>query len=475
VLFEDGLPIIACSSGPTSQAAGVALLRLSGFSSLDCLSKFFPKNSKTLEPRVSSLRKIVFNGEVFDEVLATYFSAPHSFTGENVLELGVHGNPFNIRRILDLFCKEAGFRLALPGEFSFRALRNKKITLTQAEGLELLMAATSPQALAQGLSALGGELHENFLNLRESFLFLRSSLELMIDFSEDVGEEQGREIFLKHLKEFSLMVDGLAKRSRITPSDLLSPTIALFGLPNAGKSTLFNFLLGAERSIVTPIAGTTRDYVSEDIVWDGIQFKLIDTAGVHASSDVIESEGIKRAIKIAERAFLRVLVIDATDFSRENELLKGVSADIVLFTHCDQQFSKTDILAKLREISPSAFALLQMTGPIGPTLYTGPIGPDAPMGATRFLLNGTEILSFAASKYREAMERDPLLVDRQRRALLLLAEELSDFNELVSMESDIAIISHEISKLDNIISQLIGITLVDDVYNLLFSRFCIGK
>ena len=392
--YTDELPIVACSTGTTSNTA-IAVIRLSGFKKLSDLQKFFSFNLDKTENRKSHLTNIIFNDQVFDNGLMVFFPEGQSYTGENVLELSVHGNQLNIQRILNLFIKEGGLRSAHPGEFTYRALKNKKLSLSQVEGLDMLLNANSSLMLSQGLDILQGDLHAQYLALYDSYLKLKAAVEISIDFSEDVGVEETQKLFQTSFDKFFKLISALKTRTEGNVSALLSPEIVLVGQTNAGKSSLFNILLKHDRSIVSNIAGTTRDYVSEVIHLDGTNFKLVDTAGIRESNDVIENIGIDRAMGILSRAFYKILIVNP--FETNAEYLKkfeDIEFDFLVISHSDNDdfsarvslvnFSKikTKMLAKasFKNSDSGSIEPLELSGPMGPLLMNfGPMeGPPGP-------------------------------------------------------------------------------------------------
>ena len=299
-LFEKG-PIIACSSGRLAVNA-LSLLRLSGFDHLEDLQSFFSVDIAKISPRKQILTDLLDKHKTLDRILLTFFPAPRSYTGENMLELSIHGNPLNVERILQVFI-DWGFRHAKPGEFTYRAVKNEKMALSQVEGLDLLLRANSPLALDQGLQILHGDLAAQYKKLHHIYTRIKGSVELAIDFSEDVGEETSRNQQQKYFSEFSYLIQSLHNRVQHENSSLLTPSIVLLGPPNGGKSSLFNAILKNDRSIVSNIPGTTRDYICEPLHFRGVNFSLIDTAGLHDTADIVEKEGVRKACEVIEKGF----------------------------------------------------------------------------------------------------------------------------------------------------------------------------
>jgi tRNA modification GTPase len=366
--YTDNRPIIACSTGTIANTA-IALIRLSGFKDLKLLQPFFSFNLSKTKPRYSHLTNIIFENRIFDNVLMVFFPEGDSFTGENILEISVHGNLLNIQNILNIFTAYSDFRIAHPGEFTYRALMNKKLSLSQVEGLDMLLNANSSLMLSQGLNLLQGELHQQYIRLHDSFLKLKAAVEISIDFAEDIGEAESKELFLKSFNLFLNNLESLYSRTQGNISSLLSPEIVLVGQTNAGKSSLFNLLVKHGRSIVSPIAGTTRDYISEIIHIDGTNYNLVDTAGIRLSQDVIENIGISRSFEILNRAFFKVLIINPFENNQEYlEQLSGVEFDLLIVSHSDLPFFDT----KIRDVDLSKIVVSNI---YSGSFECGSIGP----------------------------------------------------------------------------------------------------
>jgi tRNA modification GTPase len=452
-LYSDE-PIIACSTCNHANAA-LAVLRISGFKDLAAFSPFF-SHSGPIEPRRVYYTKLRSGDEVFDDICLTYFEGPKSYNGENILELSIHGNTLNTERILKFFIDKANCRLAAPGEFTYRALKNKKLTLSQVEGLDLFLNANSGYALDQGLSLLSGNLQEIYTELYDLFLKHKSALELSIDFGDDVGEETAKAYFDSSLLDFKKKFESLHRRVIPMEHNLIQPEIVLAGLPNSGKSSLFNHLLREERAIVSATPGTTRDYLSESVVIEGVKYKLIDTAGIREATDLIEAEGIKRTKKKMQHSFFSILLINPLEMREEFAELAMLHFDAVTFTHKDVT-GFTAAHNKLIEQFPQF-------GPMGAVNLTQEVS-----------LLETKLFADINNKYLELTKNKPILLDRHKSLILQVNSHLESYVKLATYETDVAILSHELNILATCLSELLGIVSPDQILNSIFSNFCIGK
>lgn len=456
--------IVTCSSGTGSNSA-ISVIRLSGFENLNFFYKY--TNLKSLKPRYAHFCKLLFNNQIIDEIIAIYYPAPNSFTGENIIELNVHGNRLNVEKVIKLFIKEEGFKSALPGEFTYRALKNNKLNLSQVEGLDLLLNANSDFILNQGFSLLSGSLQDEYLKLHNAYIKHLSSIEMSIDFMEDVGEENANKLLNDSHNKLKSIIHSLFKKINRQSTSLLKPEIVLFGDPNSGKSSLFNMLLCEDRSIITDIKGTTRDYISEDYRINDVFFSLIDTAGIRETSDKVEKFGVERSIDKVIKAFYKVLVINPLDYDEKNlkEYL-SYRPDCVVFTYKDKiEDSYVDLFNKI-------------IGPIEPNAVNGPIGADSCFLICTFDLDDKflyKINELVHGKYENIINDQPIVLDRHKEILFSLNADFNEYSKLLKSERDISIISSELTSLGNCISELIGIVSANDVLHNIFDNFCIGK
>jgi tRNA modification GTPase len=312
--FEKNITTVAAIATPPGRG-GVGVVRLSG--------PDVPTIAKTLlghlpKPRYAEyLSFLEADGTTIDQGLALYFPAPHSFTGEDILELQGHGGPIILDCLLQRVLK-LGARLARPGEFSERAFLNGKLDLVQAEAVADLIESESEQAARAAVRSLQGEFSKRINGMVETLIALRLYLEASIDFSDETID------FLKDAevkKKLNLILLEIRKIKQTAQQGALlqeGMTLAIVGPPNAGKSSLLNKLTGQDSAIVTPVAGTTRDVIREKIYIDGLLIQVVDTAGLRETEDEIEQEGIKRSLAEIEKADRVLYVVDSTQLPLNN-------------------------------------------------------------------------------------------------------------------------------------------------------------
>ena len=305
---------IAAISTP-SGIGGIAVVRVSGPSAISICDKVYRpfKAGNTLASRKThtlTYGHIIDpeSGEVIDEVVASVFRAPHSFTGEDVIEISCHGSLYIQQRILDVILSVEGIRLAEPGEFTRRAFRSGKMDLSQAEAVADLIAATTAASHRLAMSQMKGSISRKLDGLRLQLLNMTSLLELELDFSEEDVEFADRSQLLSLAHQIDDEVTRLASTFSAGQAIKNGIPVAIIGAPNVGKSTLLNQLLKDDRAIVSPIQGTTRDLIEDTITLGGYLFRFIDTAGIRDTSDQIEAMGIERSLRAAERAHIIILL-----------------------------------------------------------------------------------------------------------------------------------------------------------------------
>jgi len=314
--------IIAVSTPAGRGAIGV--IRISGPLTETILSKLCVQKSISSHKSISNKsiskfppRKSILvtfidkHGEFIDEGLATFFPGPKSYTGEDVAELSFHGNPIILRTFTLEAIEISGIRPAEPGEFTRRAFLNNKLDLTQAEAVSRIIDAKSEYEINAGRKMLKGELGRILSRFRSAMISLKAETEAEVDFSTEDLTFENREERIRKINEITGEIETILEKSASASRIVGGFRIAIVGLPNAGKSSLMNAMLGWDRAIVSPVAGTTRDYLSEDMEIDGVAVKFIDTAGLRSTSDEIEKEGVRRSRGEIQKSNIILHVIDS--------------------------------------------------------------------------------------------------------------------------------------------------------------------
>ena len=303
---------IAAISTPAG-SGGIAIVRVSGPEALAIVNDAWKGTDLTLaESHTVHLGKyFTLDSNLLDEGVATIFKAPKSFTGENVVEIGVHGSTWIQREILADLVKR-GARIANPGEFTQRAFLNGRLDLAQAEGVADLIAASSKAAHDMAINQTRGSFSKEFETLRNKLVEFASLLELELDFSEEDVEFADRSSLLSLLDQIIAKVDSLAASYSQGNAIKNGVPVVIAGVPNAGKSSLLNLILGDDKAIVTDIPGTTRDIIEDTVEIDGILYRFIDTAGLRETNDVVEEIGVNRALQALAKAFIVIWLLDST-------------------------------------------------------------------------------------------------------------------------------------------------------------------
>ena len=312
-----------CALATGSGLGAIAIIRVSGSETINICKKVFSKNIADVKSHTIHFGTINNKVDVIDEVLLSIFRNPHSFTGEDVIEISCHGSIFIQQQILQLLT-ENGARIANPGEFTLRAFANGKMDLSQAEAVADLIASENKKAHQIAINQMRGGFSDDLKKLREQLINFASLIELELDFSEEdvefANREQFNELLLLIKEKLTKLIDSF-QLGNVIKNGI---PVTILGAPNVGKSTLLNAVVNEDRAIVSEIAGTTRDTIEDVINIEGMQFRFIDTAGLRDTKDTIEKIGIQKALEKAEKAKVIIYLLDATtDFkAQEKEIGK---------------------------------------------------------------------------------------------------------------------------------------------------------
>lgn len=458
------------SSSPTIAAiatapgrGGVGIIRLSGPEALSIAEMI---TQQQLTPRYAHFARFLSKeNELIDEGLALYFKSPHSFTGEDVVELQGHGGPVVMDRLLKVVLS-AGAQMAKPGEFSERAFLNGKMDLTQVEAVADLINANSEQAARSAIRSLKGKFSEKINHLQKCLIQLRLQVEALIDFpDEDIEFAESEQIRLLLESTITSLhhVKGEAQRGALLQSGL---QMVIAGKPNAGKSSLLNHLTGQASAIVTNVPGTTRDVLKESIQVDGLPLHVIDTAGIRETDDIVEQEGVRRAYQHIEEADFVLLIIDATSLE-EISLERQIDSFLAsLKTNQQEQklpsllvlVNKTDLL----DIEPKINKVKDKT-----VVYAS-VKTDQGMALLKQAIKDLAGFSSAPEDQFIARARHVDAIDRAYQFLIQAQNQLQH-----SITSEF--IAEDLRQAQMSLSEVTGEYTPDDLLGEIFSSFCIGK
>lgn len=483
VTSSDQDTIFALSSGFTGQqATALAVIRISGPRAHDVLATLTPDRALP-KPRYAALRKLYYNGQMLDHALVLRFDAPNSFTGEDLIELQCHGSRAVVQGLVDTIPKILDCRYAQAGEFTQRAYTNGKLDLVQVEALADVLTADTQAQLAQALSQLDGKLSQRYDQWRQELISGLAHAEAVIDFGddeqlgvEDVFDEdegngaqwnvwggvQTRIRNLRHSMQAHLQDD---RRGELVREGV---KIAIVGPPNAGKSSLFNVLAQQEAAIVSEIAGTTRDVLTVSLDLGGVKCTLQDTAGVRASTeDVLELEGIRRARAAAAQADLVVAMVDATESTMGMEIVNEV------LTGNDLKSDK--ILLVLNKLDLMQESLNKPVHGLFGGIYE--VSCVTQQGIKEFLeALKAQVLERTSNQDDNQAEGAMITRARHRQHVEAASEALERFlllSDQGTMAVDMA--AEELRLASSELGRITGAVDVEDVLDVLFSDFCIGK
>ena len=470
--MNDTIVAIATALSPS----GIGIIRLSGEDAVKVADAIFekPNHEKLTDQPTHTIHygHIVEhseNGETVtvDEVMVLLMRAPHSFTKEDVVEIDCHGGIYLLKRVL-MLAIHAGARLAEPGEFTKRAFLNGRIDLSEAEAVMDLISSGNENARKNSMGQLSGRLSENIVSLREKILYEIAFIEAAIDDPEHYDTLDLKSRLSEVTDEISMKLIHLKNSFDNGRMMMNGIQTTIVGKPNVGKSSFLNLLLGEERAIVTSVAGTTRDTLEENISLDGVSLHLIDTAGIHETTDVVESIGVQKAKDSLENAELVIFVLDSSDALSEDDrylvpLLKEKNVIAILnksdLSSDHPAISEEDIRRMFEEYSPKHLQILpfsaktaeglnELTDYIKEIFFEGKINTD-------------EEIYLTSLRHKNLVEDAILAMDKVKDSLENDMPEYFYSNDLMQAYSSLgAIIGEEVD---------------DDLVDEIFSKFCMGK
>ncbi|MBF5058755.1 tRNA uridine-5-carboxymethylaminomethyl(34) synthesis GTPase MnmE [Candidatus Neptunochlamydia vexilliferae] len=446
--YEPGQTIAAVATPPGE--GGIAVVRIAGDEALDVADQIFSGPIKKYKSHTVHFGKILgADGEVIDEGLAVVMKNPCSYTGEDTVEIHCHGGVIITRKVLDAALK-AGARAALPGEFTFKAFQNRKIDLTRAEAVQQVIASKSELAWQAAESHLEGKLYKKISEFQTRLTSIAAILEAWVDFPEEGLEFASKEELCGDLQELirckatlhQTFYDGKMVRTGFS--------LCLIGAPNVGKSSLMNALSGKERSIVTNIPGTTRDVLEEDVEIAGMNFRLIDTAGIRETEEVVEKEGVRRSEKAAKGADLILVVCDVTD-PEPPALALPEKKTIAIWNKVDLEHGALPQLPYSHQVKISAKegeGIETLKSEIHRVIWQE--GPPS-----------KEEVILTSERHHQALGN----------AIEALEKVLSGLQTEISPEFLVSDIRLALKELGTII----GMNITEEVLSAIFSKFCVGK
>ncbi|HWZ36358.1 MAG TPA: tRNA uridine-5-carboxymethylaminomethyl(34) synthesis GTPase MnmE [Mucilaginibacter sp.] len=449
---EETIVALATPSG----TGAIGVIRLSGPNAIIIANSVFKGKDLTKQPSHTIHFGIIVDDDVvLDEVLVSLFVGPKSYTRENVVEISCHGSAYIIESIIKLLIKK-GARLAKAGEFTLRAFLNGQMDLSQAEAVADLIASNSKASQQVALQQLRGGFSNQLQGLREQLVQFASLIELELDFAEEDVEFANRDQLKKLINDIVRVISALIQSFELGNAIKQGVNTVIAGRPNAGKSTLLNALLNEERAIVSHIPGTTRDTIEEVLNINGINFRLIDTAGIREATDAIEKIGVERTMEKIAQSALVIYVFDAavlTDDELNSDLSKLLRQGVTMLTVAN----KADLLSpeKIEELNQSNIVAISAKEKTAINELRSKIYHSA----IKEQLDGNETL-VTNIRHLEALQRTEEALANVLRGIDTVT---SDF------------LSMDIKQALYYLGEITGAVTTDDLLDNIFSKFCIGK
>ena len=441
---------IVSISTPLGRGA-ISIVRISGQDSLKiALQLFSTQNLSTenIKPRFMYFGKLKLEDETFEECLMVYFKEPFSYTGEDIVEFQIHGGVLLAQKVVEE-CLKHGARLAEPGEYSKRAFLNGKITLDKAEATIGEINAETEGELKSSLQITNGRLAEKILTEQEKLKTLLAEMEVGMDYPDETEEAKLKSDIKKTLKEIEMQIDEILNDSQSAKYLKNGINVALVGKTNVGKSSIMNALLGENRAIVTDIKGTTRDSITESFLYNGIKINLIDTAGIRETEDVVESIGIEKSKESLANADIVLFVLDGSEKeNQEDKEIESMLAGKKVITIINKTDKKRLVGHKENEIEVSALTNKNITN------------------------LKQKIVDMVIE---QNIDTNALVLTNERHVTILKDARVLLEEILLRENLTLDVVSMMVKKVWLTLGKITGNTENEDIINLIFSKFCLGK
>lgn len=444
-----------CAISTSLSIGAISIIRVSGPKAILFVNSIFSGNLKNAESHTIHYGHIVYKNEIIDEVLVTIMKKPKTYTMEDIVEINLHGGIATTNKVLEILL-EVGCRLAEPGEFTKRAFLNGRIDLIESEAINELINAKTESKRKLCLNQIGGNLTKIINNIRERLVKLMANIEVNIDYPEyEDNLIITEKILYEQLNKIIEEINNLKKNAKFGKIISSGINVAIIGKPNVGKSSILNHLLDEEKAIVTDIAGTTRDIVEGCISLNGIELKLIDTAGIHETSDYVEKIGVNKSINQINNADLIILVLDGSNklTKEDNNLLDMISLKkYIIF------INKTDLNNNI-DIDKQKYNNI---------VYGNTIDIDGLDGLKNKIIELFEL---------NEIKQDMTYLSNARQISLINKASESITKALESLKNNVPIdmISIDLKNCYDYLGNIIGKTYNEDIINQLFKDFCVGK
>lgn len=454
MVIEDTSTIVALST--PSGYSGIAVVRLSGNRSLSIVNDLF-KSKQKIEPRVATFGKLYDQTGYIDTAIVTFYQAPNSYTGEDLVEISLHGNPFLCNLVIGA-CVTLGARGAEPGEFTRRAFLNGKIDLSQAEGIADIIYSSSRSAQNASAKLLEGQTGGVIAGLKLTLINIITLLELELDFLEEEIGFTPKEKIINQIENLDAEIQCLISSYRFGKMVREGVLCPIIGPPNSGKSSLFNAFLQEERVIVSPTPGTTRDFIEESISVGGYQFRLVDTAGIRDTADAVESIGVAKSQNLLNQGDLVLYILDSSD-----------PLTMVPRPHNKQNKDKTIFILNKSDIADRA-NLVRLKKQLSGRRYF--------VSSAKYHVGVHEIAAGMVKYIKTFHKQDePVFITRLRHneALKKASSCLKAAIQSIKTGNPSEIIVIDLRDALEQLDMILGKTTNDDILNNIFSNFCVGK